>query len=137
MEIFYRLVCLSIFISFSILRVHFISKKLKIEKDHLSNPEVLLIEGKFRYYMTNALIYLATIFTLLYIFYPESISFANISLSNPTRIFGAILGLAAFALLYFTHKSLGTNWSRSISCTKDHKLVTTGPYKYFKHPMYM
>ena len=35
-----------------------------------------------------------------------------------------------------THKALGQMWSVSLQLKQDHKLITTGIYKYLRHPMY-
>jgi protein-S-isoprenylcysteine O-methyltransferase Ste14 len=60
----------------------------------------------------------------------------DINLSNLSRLLGLII--MAFSLWFFrwVHKSLGENWSPLLEITNNHKLITNGPYKYIRHPMY-
>ena len=52
----------------------------------------------------------------------------------------AWLGTAVFAsslwLFYRTHKDLGRNWSVTLEIRDRHALVTSGVYRYVRHPMY-
>ncbi len=45
-----------------------------------------------------------------------------------------VIGLAAALSARY---SLGKNWSGRVSFQKGHKLVTTGPYAYIRHPIYL
>jgi len=57
---------------------------------------------------------------------------------NPWSLcFGA--GLFAFSLWLFhkTHKYLGRNWSITLEVREQHALVTAGPYRHLRHPMYL
>ncbi len=53
----------------------------------------------------------------------------------------AFIGTAVFAfalwLFYRTHKDLGRNWSVSLEIRRDHRVVTSGVYRYVRHPMYL
>jgi protein-S-isoprenylcysteine O-methyltransferase Ste14 len=49
---------------------------------------------------------------------------------------GAVLTIAGMGLLVWARKVLGGNWSQTVSAKEDHELVTTGPYRYVRHPMY-
>jgi len=45
--------------------------------------------------------------------------------------FGAGLGL-----FWFSHRTIGSFWSIRIEIKKEHRLVTRGPYRYVRHPLY-
>ncbi|TJX15954.1 MAG: isoprenylcysteine carboxylmethyltransferase family protein, partial [Mesorhizobium sp.] len=47
-----------------------------------------------------------------------------------------VVTLAGMAFLVWARQSLGRNWSQTVSAKQDHELVTSGPYRYVRHPMY-
>jgi protein-S-isoprenylcysteine O-methyltransferase Ste14 len=49
---------------------------------------------------------------------------------------GAALFVAALWLFHRTHRTLGRNWSDSLEVRERHTLVTAGPYRLVRHPMY-
>jgi protein-S-isoprenylcysteine O-methyltransferase Ste14 len=73
---------------------------------------------------------------LVYPFKPAVLSFATFSLSPKWRWTGATLTLISVILLGWVHRSLGRNFSTELRIQEDHRLVTNGPYRYVRHPMY-
>jgi protein-S-isoprenylcysteine O-methyltransferase len=49
---------------------------------------------------------------------------------------GVILCAAGMAFLVWARQHLGKNWSQTVSAKIGHELVTSGPYRYVRHPMY-
>ena len=49
---------------------------------------------------------------------------------------GLVPALASLCLFYRTHRELGRNWSVSLEVRDQHRLVTSGVYRYVRHPMY-
>ena len=49
---------------------------------------------------------------------------------------GVALGLAATVLLGWADHSLGENLSVTLQIKREHTLVTTGPYRWIRHPIY-
>lgn len=49
---------------------------------------------------------------------------------------GLILCLAGFALCVWARLHLGRNWGMPMSFKEGHSLVTGGPYRYIRHPIY-
>jgi protein-S-isoprenylcysteine O-methyltransferase Ste14 len=49
---------------------------------------------------------------------------------------GALVFGGSIALFHATHRELGRNWSISLNLREGHQLVTTGVYRYVRHPMY-
>ena len=55
-------------------------------------------------------------------------------------VWARVLGLVGFAGAVathgWTHRELAANWSPVLEIREDHCLVTTGPYRLVRHPMY-
>lgn len=47
-----------------------------------------------------------------------------------------IVAVAGMAFLVWARQTLGSNWSQIVSAKHGHELVTSGPYRYVRHPMY-
>ena len=52
------------------------------------------------------------------------------------RWLGAGLIFVGDLLFIWSHKALGRNWSPILEIRKGHILVTDGPYRFIRHPMY-
>ncbi len=72
---------------------------------------------------------------MIYVFTPWLNSF-NMNLPDWARWIGAIGFGLTMVFFWWVHKTLGKNWSPVLEIRKDHKLITEGPYKYARHPMY-
>ena len=72
---------------------------------------------------------------MVYVFSPWLDSF-NMGLPDWARWIGAVASVFALILFWQVHKTLGRNWSPVTEIREDHKLVTAGPYRYVRHPMY-
>ena len=73
---------------------------------------------------------------LLYIFVPESMAWASLPLPSPLRWLGAVLGAVSLPFLFWVQRALGKNFSTQLRIRADHRLVTHGPYRWVRHPMY-
>ncbi|MDC8001212.1 isoprenylcysteine carboxylmethyltransferase family protein [Aequorivita todarodis] len=56
--------------------------------------------------------------------------------TNLVGIIGASIAWLGTLLACWSRFSLGKNWSVSVQLKKDHELITTGPYKIIRHPIY-
>jgi protein-S-isoprenylcysteine O-methyltransferase Ste14 len=52
------------------------------------------------------------------------------------QILGVVLAILGLIIAITARKKLAENWSSNIEVKKDHKLITTGVYKYIRHPIY-
>lgn len=49
---------------------------------------------------------------------------------------GVLLGVLSLLLLAWTQETLGRHWSMGVGLREQHTLVTRGPYRRVRHPMY-
>ena len=76
-----------------------------------------------------------TVCLMLYLFSSHLDAF---HIASPVwlRLVGGAVFLVGDFLYVWTHKTLGRNWSPVLEIMENHTLVTTGPYRYVRHPMY-
>lgn len=55
---------------------------------------------------------------------------------NATFFSGAAITLAGLLFTVWARVHLGGNWSRSVTIKQNHELITTGPYRLVRHPIY-
>lgn len=64
------------------------------------------------------------------------LDFAHFPLPVWVRWLGGGLMTASLGLFWWTHRTLGLNWSGVLAIRQEHVLVTHGPYRRVRHPMY-
>lgn len=74
--------------------------------------------------------------TLLYLVYPPAVTWATLPLPDWLRWVGVGLAALCVPLLYWLFQSIGTNITQTVAIKKDHQLVTHGPYRWVRHPLY-
>jgi len=67
---------------------------------------------------------------------PKWMAWSSFSLPTWLRWFGAATGLAMLPLLYWVMTSIGKNVSETYLTKESHQLVTAGPYRWVRHPLY-
>ncbi len=73
---------------------------------------------------------------LLYMINPRWMAWSTLPLPPWLRWAGAALGVLALPLIYWMFSSLGTNVTDTVGLRREHRLVTHGPYRWVRHPMY-
>ncbi len=74
--------------------------------------------------------------SLIFIFFPEWISFADWREYSWFYLTGVILCAVSLPFVIWTFQSLGKNITETVEARKASQLVTTGIYKYLRHPIY-
>lgn len=73
---------------------------------------------------------------LAYLLNPAWMAWASFGLPPWIRWAGAALGLAAIPSVYWVLSNLAENVSETVLTKRQHRLVTTGPYRWVRHPLY-
>ncbi len=64
------------------------------------------------------------------------IDFAHFPLPTWARWVGAVITSTGVALFSWAHFVLGMNWTAVLALAQEQELITNGPYRYVRHPMY-
>jgi protein-S-isoprenylcysteine O-methyltransferase Ste14 len=73
---------------------------------------------------------------LTYLLHPQWMTWAELSLPNWVRAAGVALALLTVPAAYWVFTSLGSNVSETVLTKTRHALVTNGPYRWVRHPLY-
>ena len=73
---------------------------------------------------------------LAYLIYPPLVGWAQVDLPLWLRWSGLGLMAAMVPAIYWLFSSLGNNVTQTVKIRAEHELVTHGPYKYIRHPLY-
>ena len=79
---------------------------------------------------------LALVALLLSIFHPSGITWSRLELPIWLRYWAGTVGAMTVPLLYWVFHALGQNLSSDIGIRKGQRLVTEGPYRWVRHPLY-
>jgi protein-S-isoprenylcysteine O-methyltransferase Ste14 len=74
---------------------------------------------------------------LTFLIDPAWMAWSSVPLPVWLRWAGVGLGVLPACLLAWTFRSLGKNLTDTVVTRKDHTLVTTGPYRWVRHPFYV
>jgi len=74
---------------------------------------------------------------IAYMIDPSWMRWSSVPLPAAARWAGVGLGVIAGGLLVWTLRSLGTNLTDTVVTRRAHTLVTTGPYRWVRHPFYV
>ena len=93
-------------------------------------------EGTWKF-VTQVAVFLALVAGLaIYAVRPRWMSPFVLPLPSPVRWAGVLLGVLSLSLLVWVQETLGTSWSMGVDLREQHTLVTDGPYRWVRHPMY-
>lgn len=123
----FRLANLGILGGFTLIRIPYILQSI----NHAANPQdkrTSIIYGIISAAMVIVGFY--------YLYQPTALSWFEIHLPLWVRISGILVGVLGNGLLLWTHIALDRNFAMYVTSTKNHELVTSGPYATVRHPMY-
>jgi protein-S-isoprenylcysteine O-methyltransferase Ste14 len=130
-ELTFRLSFIAIFILMTIIRLYYHYKAGTFRERVYTQTE-----GKLVAALRGLLAVPWFIATLIYMIYPQGMIWAGLSLPTWLRWSGVVLAGLSVLLLFWVNYALGKNFSTTLVVREDHTLVTHGPYRWVRHPMY-
>jgi protein-S-isoprenylcysteine O-methyltransferase Ste14 len=73
---------------------------------------------------------------LVYAFLPRWMDWSAVLLPSWVRFLAAGVGLSCLLLVRWVFRSIGANISETVLTKRGHELVTGGPYRWVRHPLY-
>jgi protein-S-isoprenylcysteine O-methyltransferase Ste14 len=74
---------------------------------------------------------------ILYLLSPPWWRWTVIPLGEWIQWSGIVMALVPIFFLIWVHRHLDRQWSIALEIQEEHKLITTGPYRHVRHPMYL
>jgi protein-S-isoprenylcysteine O-methyltransferase Ste14 len=71
-----------------------------------------------------------------YLINPRWVRWSRLDLSTPLRWLGAGYGTVSLALALWIFRTIGKNITSTVETREEHHLVTDGPYRWVRHPLY-
>jgi protein-S-isoprenylcysteine O-methyltransferase Ste14 len=96
-----------------------------------------VIRKGFNYYGDIVANNLLVLILLIELIFPRFISFANWSFSMVLITVGYIVAYLGLMFYLWCQVSMGKDWSEEPTVWEDQNLVTRGPFKFIRHPMYL
>ena len=73
---------------------------------------------------------------LVYLINPAWMAWSKIGLPDWVRWFGVLIGILCIFGIYWLFSSIGSGITPTSATRKEHQLVTSGPYRWVRHPLY-
>jgi protein-S-isoprenylcysteine O-methyltransferase Ste14 len=73
---------------------------------------------------------------LVYLLNPLWMAWSKIGLPDWVRWLGVGIGIVCTIMIYWLFSSIGSGITPTSATRKQHKLVTSGPYRWVRHPLY-
>jgi protein-S-isoprenylcysteine O-methyltransferase Ste14 len=73
---------------------------------------------------------------LVYLLNPSWMAWSKIGLPDPLRWLGVVYGILCVFGIYWLFSSIGSGITPTSATRKQHTLVTSGPYRWVRHPLY-
>jgi protein-S-isoprenylcysteine O-methyltransferase Ste14 len=130
-DLAYRITLLLILGAFVAHRGYYTRKYSRPEADAVRSREKSTAQT-----VAGGLSALALLATAIYLIAPALVDWAALPFPGWLRWLGVGVALSGFALLQWAHHALSRNWSDRPRLLSGQALVTTGPYRWVRHPIY-
>ena len=136
-ETAFRIAFLILLAALLAMRVYFMIKVRRSGGRLTPDKQAVAREGGGGVLIFRMVLFFALIsFLVMYFLGVAWIDALSFPLPGWLRWVGFALGLVSVGFWTWTQITLDTQWSAQLQLTKEHTLVTTGPYAYVRHPLY-
>ncbi|MFX0197139.1 MAG: NnrU family protein [Candidatus Hodarchaeota archaeon] len=139
-DLFFRISFLVLWIMLGLVRGYY-ARKTKTHDNHIGIKEKLKTEleqeGKWLMVVTAIFTVIGVIGLILFLLAPSRWTWTRLPLGTWVRWLGITITIISIFFLIWVHRHLDRQWSLALEIQTDHKLITTGPYKWIRHPMYL
>lgn len=130
-ETIFRVILPVLIIAFALHRGYYVKNYSKPEDATLKKREEGMLSK-----VAGLLGIVGFVATILFVINPDWLAFASLPFPDWVRWIGVAIALAGFALLQWAQATLGKNWSDTPRMMKEQTLITSGPYRFIRHPIY-
>jgi len=130
-ETIFRVLLPVLIVSFAAHRGYYVKYHSKPESDTMKKRE----EGAVSK-IAGLLGMIGFVSMVTYAINPNWLSFASLSFPDWVRWTGVGIALLGFALLQWAQVTLANSWSDTPRMMKEQTLITSGPYRTIRHPIY-
>jgi protein-S-isoprenylcysteine O-methyltransferase Ste14 len=135
-ELPFRIIFVSMYVAGFLMRGFFTRRLTRTDERIVPDKMVDRYSSRFRVVFQGVMFFLWIFIVVSYAWYPFWMKGLGLALPHWLRYGGAFAGFAAFVLLMWTMKALGRYWSPLPRLREGHELITSGPYRFVRHPMY-
>jgi protein-S-isoprenylcysteine O-methyltransferase Ste14 len=136
-EPIYRIAFFILFILLLAMRITFMVKIRRSGGRIMPDEKAIQREGGRGYFIVRVVIFFALItFLMMYFAGAGWIIAFSFSLPPWLRWIGFAFGVLTVFFWTWVQVRLDTQWSPQLQLTKDHQLITSGPYARIRHPLY-
>ena len=130
-QVGFRVILSSLFLLFGLIRLYYMRRGSE-SGERVSRTR----EERLKTPLGTSMSVLGTSAGLIYVFAPQRMKWAALPLPTWSRWLGVGLGTLALPCFVWTHQALGKNWALALVTKEGHTLVSSGPYRWVRHPMY-
>lgn len=136
-ETTFRVAFLILCVMLITMRVYFMIKVRRSGERIMPDEDAIRREGGRSVFVVRVIAFVALlVFLAMYVVGAKWIDVFRFPLPAWLRWTGFAIGVVSVLFWTWTQITLDTQWSAQLQLTKDHHLVTTGPYARVRHPLY-
>ena len=135
-EIIFRALFFILLFGVMAMRIYFARRVRRSGERLLPDQAAVEREGRFLFSARVILGIGLAAFLVLYVLNVPWIAALSVPFPGWLRWLGFILGLLSLASWTWAQSALGSQWSPQLQLRDEHRLVTSGPYAYVRHPIY-